>query len=307
VGQQQTGNPVQEAVRAGLRLGRRISLLAFALAAPVSLLLHAGMLVAALDWGGRVDPGAIPDASDAISVELAATETVDSRKPDQASEPAPAPETPAPVAGSSTPAKPAEAVDPPPKREPVEEAEPARVPDADDAQTRAAGQGEPSDVPPAPAVAAAPASDIPPDAVPEPPKAAVVGEEAQARPKQTKKAEKRSAQPLGGIVSKSKAGKGTGSGRVSASTGSMLAYADLVRARVAPNRSSETGAVGTAVVAFGITSTGRLAYARIARSSGNAANDGIALAVVRSAAPFPPPPAGASPGQLQFTVPYHFR
>jgi protein TonB len=64
---------------------------------------------------------------------------------------------------------------------------------------------------------------------------------------------------------------------------------------------------GTTIVAFGLTSTGALAYARIARSSGSAANDRIAIAAVRGAAPFPTPPAGATPGQLQFTIPYYFQ
>jgi protein TonB len=140
--------------------------------------------------------------------------------------------------------------------------------------------------------------------VPEPAKSAAQGEPAKTK---AKKVEKKAAQPLGGIVSKAKSGKNAGSGRVSASTGSMLAYANLVRARVSPSRSNETGAAGTALVGFGLTSTGALAYARIARSSGNATNDGIALAVVRGAAPFPTPPADATPKQLQFTIPYEFR
>ena len=33
----------------------------------------------------------------------------------------------------------------------------------------------------------------------------------------------------------------------------------------------------------------------------------FALAAVRGAAPFPPPPAGAKPSQLQFTIPYYFQ
>jgi periplasmic protein TonB len=307
VQQRETAKPTQEPARRALQLGRRQRLLAFGLAAPVAVLLHAGIVLAALDWSGRVDPGSIPDPSETISVELAASQTIDALTPERTSEPAPSLETPAPVAGSATPTKPVEAADTPEKHEPVEQAGPAPAPDADDTETRAADGGEPPDTPPGPAVLAAPAAETPPDAVPEPPKAPLQGQETQAKPKEARKAEKKVAQPLGGIVSKAKAGKGTGSGKVSASTGSMLAYANLVRARVAPNRSNETGTAGTAVVAFGLTSTGALAYARVARSSGNATNDGIALAVVRGAAPFPTPPPGATPGQLQFTVPYYFQ
>jgi protein TonB len=60
-------------------------------------------------------------------------------------------------------------------------------------------------------------------------------------------------------------------------------------------------------VAFGLTPSGGQAYVRIARSSGNAANDSIALAAVRGAAPFPPPPAGATAHQLQFDIHYYFQ
>ncbi|MEX5578372.1 TonB family protein [Pseudophaeobacter sp. A-200-2] len=50
---------------------------------------------------------------------------------------------------------------------------------------------------------------------------------------------------------------------------------------------------GEAVVAFRIAPSGGLAQVAIARSSGSARLDDIALAQVRRAAPFPPPPAGA--------------
>lgn len=308
VWQRETGTAAKDATHPALRPGGRVRLLLMSAAGTASLLVHAGIALALLDWAGRTNAGAISEPSDAVSVELVATDTIDALTPERTSEPAPSPEAPAPVAGSSTPTKPGETADPPEKHEPVEKAEPAPAPDADDTDTRAADRGEPSDVPPVPAVHAAPAPDTPPEvAVPEPPKAMVQGEEAQAKAKETRKVEKKVVQPLGGIVSKAKAGKGTGSGKVSASAGSMLAYANLVRARVAPTRSSETGTVGTAVVAFGLTTTGSLAYARIARSSGNAANDAVALAAVRGAAPFPPPPPGATPSQLQFTIPYYFQ
>jgi protein TonB len=56
------------------------------------------------------------------------------------------------------------------------------------------------------------------------------------------------------------------------------------------------------MVVFALTSKGALAYARIGRSSGDASNDQGALAAVRGAGPFPPPPDGATPGQLQFNI-----
>ncbi|WP_272001643.1 TonB family protein [Roseovarius sp. ZX-A-9] len=50
---------------------------------------------------------------------------------------------------------------------------------------------------------------------------------------------------------------------------------------------------GVAVVKFTIAGNGQLANATIARSSGSAALDRAALAMVRKAQPFPPPPSGA--------------
>ncbi|MEP2715696.1 TonB family protein [Pseudophaeobacter sp.] len=56
---------------------------------------------------------------------------------------------------------------------------------------------------------------------------------------------------------------------------------------------------GVAIVRFSIAASGGLAGASLARSSGSAKLDGIALAQVRRAAPFPPPPPGA---RTSFTV-----
>lgn len=50
---------------------------------------------------------------------------------------------------------------------------------------------------------------------------------------------------------------------------------------------------GEALVRFSITSGGGVASVSLARSSGSGKLDGIALAQVRRAAPFPPPPPGA--------------
>jgi periplasmic protein TonB len=97
------------------------------------------------------------------------------------------------------------------------------------------------------------------------------------------------------------------SGRVSASRGSILSYGARVRARLARNKPPGRGRRGVAKVAFGISTSGDLAYAHLADSSGNAALDQAALAAVRRAAPFGPPPAGASPAQLRFSIPFYFR
>lgn len=51
---------------------------------------------------------------------------------------------------------------------------------------------------------------------------------------------------------------------------------------------------GSASVAFSIGGNGTLGAVRIARSSGNARIDQLAIQTVRNAAPFPPPPSGGA-------------
>lgn len=108
----------------------------------------------------------------------------------------------------------------------------------------------------------------------------------------------------GGAKSKAAKGSAASSGRVSASTGSAINYAAVVRARVAARRPGGAGRRGTVVVSFGVSRSGGLTYASIGRSSGDASLDRSVLAAVRSAAPFPPPPPSAN---LRFSVPFHFR
>jgi protein TonB len=52
------------------------------------------------------------------------------------------------------------------------------------------------------------------------------------------------------------------------------------------------GRRGSASVTFGVAASGRLGFVRVSRSSGDARLDQLAVATVRKAAPFPPPPAG---------------
>jgi protein TonB len=67
------------------------------------------------------------------------------------------------------------------------------------------------------------------------------------------------------------------------------------------------GKVGEARLAFSIDRTGRVLASRIVHSSGSEALDQEALALVRRAAPFPPPPAGVSDDRLSFVVPIRYR
>lgn len=118
------------------------------------------------------------------------------------------------------------------------------------------------------------------------------------------KAKDSSSTNKGGPRSRAARGSASSSGRISASSGSALNYAATVRARVAGRKPPGHGRRGIVVVSFGVTRSGGLSYASVARSSGNPGLDSSVLSAVRSAAPFPTPPAGA---QLRFAMPFYFR
>ena len=59
---------------------------------------------------------------------------------------------------------------------------------------------------------------------------------------------------------------------------------------------------GRATVIFAIDQTGSLRYARISHSSDNAVLDDAALATVRNAAPFPPPPRALNVDDLAYSI-----
>lgn len=82
-------------------------------------------------------------------------------------------------------------------------------------------------------------------------------------------------------------------GNAAASTYPALVLRRIERAK------RQANVRGVAVVSFSIARDGGLAAVGIARSSGSSRLDQIAVAQVRRAAPFPPPPAGARTG---FTV-----
>ncbi|MBR9862727.1 MAG: energy transducer TonB [Rhodobacteraceae bacterium] len=76
-------------------------------------------------------------------------------------------------------------------------------------------------------------------------------------------------------------------------------YPGKVMRRIARAGKPRVGARGTAVIAFSVTARGTLAAVSVARSSGSAALDQAAVRLIRKAAPFPPPPAGA---RRQFSI-----
>jgi len=78
-----------------------------------------------------------------------------------------------------------------------------------------------------------------------------------------------------------------------ASNAAVSDYPGVVMRKISRVRRPRTRARGAAVVRFSITGGGGLSLVSIARSSGNAELDRLAVRVVQSAAPFPAPPAGA--------------
>jgi TonB family protein len=81
------------------------------------------------------------------------------------------------------------------------------------------------------------------------------------------------------------------------------AYATNVRRALDRNKPRSVGASGSVTVSFAIGASGSLRNARVARSSGKAPLDQAALAIIRQAAPFSPPPGS---GQ-NYTITIDFR
>jgi periplasmic protein TonB len=80
------------------------------------------------------------------------------------------------------------------------------------------------------------------------------------------------------------------------------AYCSKVWAALARHK-PRLGQPGSTTVAFAIGSSGALRALRVSRSSGNAGLDRRALATVRQAAPFPPPPIAG----VAYTIQIYFR
>lgn len=256
--------------------------------AALSLALHGSVLAAAMTW---IDarPGATEWPTEAISLDLLPSAVVEVAAEAPSPEAAASPASVASVPGSDE----ADAV-PAVQADTLAALEAVRPAEIEESAPQGLDVIEGTEVQDAPA-----------------------GREAERPRKQKKDAAREESRPArekpadarrkGGVAARASAASAAASGRVSASTGSVLDYAARVRARVVGHKPVGAGRRGTVVVAFGVSRSGGLSYAGVARSSGDAGLDRSVLAAVRRAAPFPAPPPGASPAQLRFTMPFNFR
>jgi periplasmic protein TonB len=287
------------------------------IAIAVSIALHGGVFAATLEWA-QSETGIVENASESVSVELWQSAVVESTELN------PIPDVMATSAsvdsqsGNSAAKNILAAV-------PAEEIEPAE----ELAQTL---KTQTPDLEPSPAVSPTPGLEViegttsttdtlGPEAVKAPdepakqpaktkranPKAKSKIKPKSAAKKARAERKKKAARRRGGAKSRANSGSASSSARARASRGSIAGYASRVRARVSSRKPSGRGERGTVVISFGVSTSGGLRYARIARSSGSRGLDRRVLSAVRSASPFPRPPQGARASQLRYSMPFYFR
>ena len=238
----------------------------------------------------------------------------------QATEPMPLPE-PAEVAKAPVETlEPAATAPSVPEEKPVEEAKVETLPD----EPVPAPQAEPPGVPPDTSEAK-PETDLEPTtpnvetkqpaevtpAKPKPDPAPVTKaapREEKPVPKPTQREQPKEAAVAstqgGGLFAKPMSlGFGRAAAKQPAGKVSSSRYAANVRAAIGRHR-PRVGSEGSATVAFSIGPGGGLQGVQIVRSSGKPAADQAAIATVRAAAPFPPPPPGV---KSTFSIQIYFR
>jgi protein TonB len=137
-----------------------------------------------------------------------------------------------------------------------------------------------------------------------------------ARPKPVQKTAPQAAPKKGNSNQNARAGSAQGSARTAdtrsgsgnagkqAGNAAASNYPGLVNRHLARIRKPSMNRRGVVRVSFAIAPSGGLSGISVARSSGSAQMDQAAATMIRRAAPFPKPPAGA---QRSFTVNIEFR
>ncbi|NWH08492.1 MAG: TonB family protein [Alphaproteobacteria bacterium] len=83
-------------------------------------------------------------------------------------------------------------------------------------------------------------------------------------------------------------------------------YASQIWERISAHKPRGVGRAGSVSLTFRLEENGRLASLVVARSSGDAMLDALALSAIRSSAPFEPAPAGLLRDDLLFTIALDF-
>lgn len=130
-----------------------------------------------------------------------------------------------------------------------------------------------------------------------PPKKPVVKKPVKTKPKAAPKGNAKQNNTKGSATgtqaAKAKT-QGTKTGKAAASGNAAVSnYPGKVMRKISRVSRPRSTTRGSVVVAFTIASSGGLSGLSVAKSSGNAKLDQLALGVIRKAAPFPKPPAGA--------------
>ena len=246
---------------------------------------------------------AFADLVQGTDVPETASELLEAETAEAAARPVQKPAAPAqPPAAETLQAKAVAAQAPVPNAEPVlpaaqiapTETQQAETPVQPQTQAEPVGQQQPEEAETAPE----PEVLKPlPEPKPEPKPASVP--EPQPKPRQTqRRGNTTEADAQAGAASgtsANNAGQATSAAGAAKQQGNAAAdnYRGQVLRRVMRAKRQKVNFRGAALVRFTITVSGALGSARIAKSSGSAKLDSIALAQVRRAAPFPPPPAGA--------------
>jgi len=248
----------------------RPELVRWSLCAAVVLAAH-GLVALAL--AGRSDDADLEAGASVVMVELA---------PIAVAPPAPVRDlAPGPVVETESQEQVAEEAPPEERREPTKEekvVEEAPAPDPEVAMAKPEPMAEEGPIDDKPAPVVAPAAPLPtaPQAAPTPaPRVAALAVGQVPRPSPA-----------------------------AIASWERLLVAQLERHKRYP--AAAGGKVGEARLAFSIDRSGQVVASRIVHSSGSEALDQEALALIKRAAPLPPPPAGLPEERLSFVVPVRY-
>jgi protein TonB len=97
----------------------------------------------------------------------------------------------------------------------------------------------------------------------------------------------------GQVTGESATAKGKASAQAGDGGKAAASYASSVLRKISKTRKAKSPGKGRVVISFVVAENGALQATRVAKSSGNAKLDQVALDHIRRAAPFPPPPPSA--------------